>query len=1323
MSQPDVAWDNRREMATEASARSDGGQSATIPEAADAPGRPDHDVRDVHEVLAPYLPRLSIDWLAGRADTTYRVETGTVVFVDISGFTKLSEGLAKHGKVGAEELTATIGTCFVALLDLAVAYGGRLLKFGGDALLLYFSGDAHEVRGCRAAVEMRRALRTVGRLTVLGQKVQLRMSVGVHSGEFHFFMVGGSHRELMVTGPGASTTVTMEGTADAGQIVVSPATASALRPGLVGEAKGPGFLLKRAPEVPADSFVPFEEIDRRADVASGIPVALRDTLLARHQDPEHRRVTVAFIHFDGTDDLIAEHGAAEAADQLDELVRCVQAAADRNQVTFLATDVDHDGGKIILTAGAPSTFGDDEHRMLLTVREVMDAGNRLAIRIGVNRGAVFVGEIGPPYRRTFTVMGDAVNLSARLMAKAAPGQVVVAPEVLSRSRTSFATDELEPFLVKGKAKPVRAFLLGAAEGEQEVGPTELIPFVGHAEELAILEALATAAAAGSGRMVEVVGEPGVGKTRLVDEVRARFADRPQLSASCQLYDASTPYLVVRRMLRQLLDLPQQGKDAAVAARFLDTVAARAPDVLPWAPLIAQAVGVPVPDTDETRELDDDYRRPRLAQAVLELLAGILPASGLVCIDDAHFMDEASADLFAHLAEAAPASAWLTVVARRPVDTGFVAPEEFAARVELGPMPASEALEFARVVADGAPLTHRQLETVVERSGGNPLFLRELVAATVEGGDVDELPDTIDDVVAARIDSLPSDDRYLLRRLAVLGQSFPLDLARDVIDDLPHSSDPVWADLDEFLVRDGGGTVGFRNVLLRDSAYDGLSFRQRRRIHNKAADTIRKTTWDGGDTQPEILSFHYLNGQRYDEAWDYSLMAAERAKGVHAYFEAADFFERALVAGRRIQTVTRWELVRAYEELGDARSRTGTYAMAAAAYRAARRQVGGDVVAEARVILKLAKVQGWLDRYATALRWITKGLRLLDDRTGDEAARVRADLLSWYGRFCQEAGHHTRAIDWCTRAIAEAEAAGELPALAEALRVRDWASMELGRLSDPANSERALAIYEELDDLHGQANTNNLLGMYAYWRGDWSGALDYYRRCMAIDQRTGNPVNVAFQRYNIGEIALDQGRLDEAEAQFRDAVSEWRAAGYRSGVATASAMLGRVAAGRGDFAEALALFDTALEEVRAIGSNAEALEILARVAECHLLAGDVERALVVAGDALVQARALGGVSAQLPLLHRVRAAALARSGDAPAAADALGLSLDAARARDAEHDLALTELVAAQLSDGRPDQARRDAALGTLSALGVVQVRDLLGDGVIAVAPAPAPSDA
>ena len=161
----------------------------------------------------------------------------------------------------------------------------------------------------------------------------------------------------------------------------------------------------------------------------------------------------------------------------------------------------------------------------------------------------------------------------------------------------------------------------------------------------------------------------------------------------------------------------------------------------------------------------------------------------------------------------------------------------------------------------------------------------------------------------------------------------------------------------------------------------------------------------------------------------------------------------------------------HEELGDARSKAGDYAGAAAAYRAARRLVGGDAVAEARVMLKLAQVQGWLDRYATALRWITKALGLLDATpdVGPEGDGLRARLLSWYGRFSQEAGRHARAIEYCDRAIVEAEASGEQVALAEALRVgpgRPWSSVGCDGSSD---AERALAIYEELGDLAGQAH--------------------------------------------------------------------------------------------------------------------------------------------------------------------------------------------------------------------------------------------------------------
>ena len=194
------------------------------------------------ELLGPYLPRLVIDWIETAPERRHQVIEGTVAFVDISGFTKLSEALAKHGRLGAEELTATIAHCFVHLLDVAYDNGGRLLKFGGDALLLLYTGPDHEARACRAAFDMRHKLRDVGRLMVLGHRVNLRMSVGIHSGRFDMFLVGGSHRELVVTGPASTVTVSMEAAATAGEILVSAQTALALNPSDLGPAKagGPG---------------------------------------------------------------------------------------------------------------------------------------------------------------------------------------------------------------------------------------------------------------------------------------------------------------------------------------------------------------------------------------------------------------------------------------------------------------------------------------------------------------------------------------------------------------------------------------------------------------------------------------------------------------------------------------------------------------------------------------------------------------------------------------------------------------------------------------------------------------------------------------------------------------------------------------------------------------------------------------------------------------------------------------------------------------------------------------------------------------------------
>src|SRR5690349_9214413 len=216
--------------------------------------------------LVSFVPRLTMEWLRSRPEERWLEVDGTLAFVDISGFTAMSEQLSSLGKAGAEEVTDVMNTTFSALLDKAYELGGGLLKFGGDALLLLYQGEDHAPRAARAAFEMRSTLRAIGRPRTSAGTVQLRMHAGLHSGRFQFFLVGESHRELLVTGPAATRTVEMEGASEAGEILISPETAAELDPATLGDEKGSGRLLQAAPDVTGE-LEPLPDVD-------GIPIEL-----------------------------------------------------------------------------------------------------------------------------------------------------------------------------------------------------------------------------------------------------------------------------------------------------------------------------------------------------------------------------------------------------------------------------------------------------------------------------------------------------------------------------------------------------------------------------------------------------------------------------------------------------------------------------------------------------------------------------------------------------------------------------------------------------------------------------------------------------------------------------------------------------------------------------------------------------------------------------------------------------------------------------------------------------------------------------------------
>jgi class 3 adenylate cyclase/tetratricopeptide (TPR) repeat protein len=1229
--------------------------------------------------LARYLPPLLATWDEG-AGGRHRVVDGTVAFVDISGFTKLSEKLASHGKIGAEALTETIDRCFVELLGLASKNGGQLIKFGGDALLLLFTGDDQAVRACRAVVEMRRALRDVGRQRVLDHRVVLRMSVGVHSGEFDFFLVGESHRELMVTGPAATMTVMMEGTAEAGEILVSDATAGLLPPESLGERKGEGTLLRRAPGAAADGspVARWPESVGSIDLGRYLPVAVRRALSAGIRLSEHRRAVVAFVHYDGTDSLLESRGAAEAALVLEDFVTAVQAAADRHDVAFLSSDIDRDGGKIILTSGVPVAAEDAEDRMLRTVREIVDATDGpVAVRVGVHRAPLFVGEIGPPERRSFTVMGDGVNLAARVMAKAREGQILCTEEVLERTGLSVEADALAPFMVKGKAKAVTAFSLGAIGETSEPMAFTAAPFVGRRDELEVLGRALEQARGGRRTVVEVAGEPGMGKTRLVGEMCATAVGFRRIEVVSEPYDMTTPFRAARLLLWHVLGVDSSGDPEIAVTQLTDAVRRIDPGLMPRLPLLGLVLGLPIPETPETSELEDRFRRPLMASTLAELLVGQLTGPTLFVFEDAHFMDEMSAELLAPLVSGDGGEPWVVVVSRRDTEGGLEVSEE-SGQIRLGALPDDDAVDLVDRMAAEAPLPRHMVAALTERSGGNPLFLIGIVSAALAGTDVDELPDSVEAVVAARIDQLPIQDRYLLRRASVLGRSFPVYLLDAVIDE------PLDGDLPQRLARFlvwEDGMIRFTHALLRETSYDGLPYRLRRELHARAGDAILGASGTDPEKFAGLVSLHFLHAQRYPEAYRFALVAAQRATEVFADVESVGFYERAVDAARHLDHLGSTDHAALYESLADARYRVGLYGPAEVAYRRARRLRGGDPVAEARVLLKLGRLQGWLDCYSRALRWISRALRTLDGVPGEDAARQRAHVLAWYGRFCQEEGRHRRAMQWCERAVAEATEVDEKEALANALKVLDWARMDLGLLHDPSDWHRALGLFEDIGDSPSVASMLNMLGGFAYWRGQWTEALDLYRQAQETVHRTGNAVMDAFCRNNIAEIALDQGRLDESERLFHEALNIWRAAEYRSVVASTTCNLARLAAARGAYDDALREFEAAASLADHVGGQAEMREIRARMAECLLLAGDHDAALAMAEGCLEQLRSSDGVPPQKPLLERIRGVVLLTRGAVDDARFALEISLDAARVRDAGYEEALTLRVLADVDRG------------------------------------------
>jgi class 3 adenylate cyclase/tetratricopeptide (TPR) repeat protein len=1244
--------------------------------------------------LDAYVPRMAAEWDLDAPGALWREMDATCCFVDISGFTALSERLSRRGRIGAEELTEVLNHVFSRMLEVAYKKRGALLKFGGDALLLAFQGHDHATLAAESAVAMRAALRQARMLPTSVGRVNLRMSVGIHSGVFHLFRGGASHREFLITGPAATETTRMEQTADPGEIVVSPTTAERLPHGAVGATKGDGFLLRwRQVAEDGPGPMPARPIET-AVVESSIPVALRTRLAQRAGEAEHRLATVGFVKFQGTDDLIAAEGPDAAAVALDAIVRVIQNAADHESVTFLASDIDANGGKIILTTGVPAAEDDDEGRMLRAVRAVIEEALPLPVRIGVNRGHVFSCDIGTAYRRTFTVMGDAVNLAARLMAAAQPGEIYATAPVLDHARTQFAIETQEPFYVKGKSEPVQAYRVGAATGSRR-DPFGNLPFLGRDKELATLAHAREDTDSGHGVRVLIDAERGAGKTRLVSEFAATLDREHVLWLHGEPQSTAIPYRPLRSALRNVLGIDATERGRA-GTQLVESIRRFDETLIPFAPLLAPIVDADLAPTPETEAIAEEFLRQRVASMVIDVLDGVCQRPLVLFAEDAHWFDVTTSEICSRIAAAAQVRPWLLCVTRRPETTGGFEPSGPEICIQLGPLTDDVTRQLVTEATDSAPLRPHETDSVVGRAGGNPLFLEELVRV-IRSADIDALPETLDAVAMREIDSLPPVPRRVLRLASVLGRAFDRRLLEDLLEgESVGAGEELFASLRSQLLADPEGRqMSFRHALLQEAAYQSLPFRQRLELHRRVGETIERET-EVSDETAAVLSYHFLAAQDWERTWLYARKAARSAQRAHAPAETAIHLQRAVVAARRLGNAVQGDLADLYTDLGHTLEILGEYERADDAYRRAGIAAGSDPMTRGQIAYCRAYLRSeYLGRPSTAIRLLRGARNDLQD-LGAESAGLHALLLAEEADVRQRQGRLAEAIACGRRAVEEAERTDDTRALARALHALSSGLVKAGRVDEVDFMDQVLELYRELGDEVSVTVALGNIATVAFFAGEWDKAADYLALCADASAKSGDLANAAMADGNLGELRANQGRLDESVALLTPARRTLESFGYVGLTAAVSTHLGRAHAFLGDVDGGLATIEDAARTLHEIGSHYESLDAHSRLAEVLVSAGRLNEARA----ALARARAYEKDVGDTPLsslIDRIELTLDVASEDRVIGAAEVGRFCERARRFDATYE----ELVVLALAERSGDRSHHTEVERLCRDLGVV----------------------
>jgi DNA-binding winged helix-turn-helix (wHTH) protein/predicted ATPase/class 3 adenylate cyclase len=913
--------------------------------------------------------------------------------------------------------------------------------------------------------------------------------------------------------------------------------------------------------------------------------------------------------------------------------------------------------------GAPTAYEDHAQRAVLAACALgqqwpvhatarwQASATEAALGMGVHTGLVVVETSGNSPVLPATVVGDVPTIAAALAQRARPDTVLVSAATARLVETVGHLEAFPPLEVAGQPAAVAVYRLVALRpppsGQAQRGERSWSPFTGRAEELALLHSRWAQAQQGYGQVVAIVGEPGIGKTRLLQEFRQHLAAQavPYLTGSCQSYGSATPYGPLLDLLRQQCGLTVTDDPAECRTKVAAWLQALGLALEDGAPFLLDLVGVPRPH-EQAAALSPQARKVRTFAALHQLfLEGSRQQPVILAIDNLHWMDATSTDYLTELVERLGRVPLLLLLSYRPEYQPPWRTPSYATQIALTPLSHADSHRVLRAALGRTPLQAAVQQQLLAKAGGNPLFLEELARVVQEQGEGVEarrVPDTIQAVLAARIDRLPAGAKRLLQTAAIIGTDVPVRLLQAVVA-LPDEA--LQAHLQHVQAAEllyetrllPERTYTFKHVLTQEVAYASLVRRVQQQLHGQIAEVLTARFPEVVATQPAVLAQHYTAAGLITQAVAYWQRAGQHANDRSAHPEAISHCTTGLELLTTLPATPErsQHAVTLYLTLGAALQMVHGIAAPAVehAYTQARLlcQQVGETPELSIALFGLFRFYYTRGQFHTA-RDIADTLLRLAQRAPDPGLAVMAHYAVGVMWFCLGVLPVARQHQEEAAALYTPDQSRAFPReLEPGVACRGYTAWILWLLGYPDQARvcihEALALAQALPHPFGLVHMRSTAATLYHLCRDVSMVYECAEAAIALATEQGFPLWAAAGRCFHGWTLAVRGQGEEGMAQIRQNITAWRATG-------ATAVI-------------VPYFYTMLAEVAdRLGHTEDGLQALA---EAHTLVEQHEERWLVAE------------------VYRLRGVLLLRqTGPAPAAAEAwLQRALDVARRQEAK----------------------------------------------------------